>query len=406
MASIRIEEPLPRDRRVAPVPAFALFAYGFRPFFLAAGIYPAVALAAWIGSFAGWWAVGGDQPMLWHGHEMMFGFLVAAFAGFLLTAVPNWTGIPRLHGPPLIGLFALWLAGRVAMWLPGLVPPLVQATVDLAFLPAFALAVGIPIFSRSRARNGAFIVLPLAFTAANVAYHAAMLGFAVDGVTALHIAIDLMLVALTVIGGRIVPAFTQSGLRMAGVMVSIPAAPALDRAAIVSILAVIVLDLSGLPGIVAAIVFLVAAFVHGLRLVHWQGWLAWRLPLVWVLHLGYLWLVAGLALRAAGALGLVTPVAGLHALTAGAMATMVVAVMTRASLGHTGRLLASSPGIVAVYLLVTLGALGRVLGAALPVGDYTVTMAAAGLAWGLGFLLFAAIYAPILIGPRADGREG
>ncbi|WP_119419129.1 NnrS family protein [Desertibaculum subflavum] len=406
MATIRIEEPLPQGRRLAPTSGFMLFAYGFRPFFLAAGIYPPVALMAWIGSFAGWWSVGGDQPMLWHGHEMMFGFLAAAFAGFLLTAVPNWTGTTRLHGAPLAGLFALWLAGRVVMWLPDLVPPVAQAAVDLAFLPALALAIGLPVFTRSRARNGAFIVLPLAFAAANAAYHAAALGFDIDGLAALHVAIDLMLVALTVIGGRIVPGFTQSGLRMAGNMVTIAAAPWLDRAAILSIMAVVAVDLIGLDGQFAAAILCVAVAIHAARLLRWQGWLAWRLPLVWVLHVAYLWLVAGLALRAAGALGLVPAAAGLHAITAGAMATMIVAVMTRASLGHTGRLLQSSPAIVAIYLLVIAGALGRVLSALAPGESYLVATVAAAALWALGFLLFAIVYFPVLVGPRADGREG
>lgn len=406
MATIRIEEPLPQNRHLAPASRFVLFAYGFRPFFLAAGIYPPLALAAWIGSFAGWWSVGGDQPMLWHGHEMMFGFLAAAFAGFLLTAVPNWTGTTRLHGAPLIVLFALWLAGRVVMWLPGLVPPLAQAAVDLAFLPALALAIGLPVFARSRARNGVFVLLPLAFAAANAAYHAAGLGFDVDGIAALHVAIDLMLVALAVIGGRIVPAFTQSGLRMAGNMVTIAATPRLDRAAVLSILAVVAIDLAELDGTAAAIVFLAAAALHGIRLFGWRGWLAWRLPLVWVLHIAYLWLVVGLLLRAAGALGLVSAVAGLHAVTAGAMATMVVAVMTRASLGHTGRLLQSSPAIVAIYLLVIAGALVRVLGVLAPGETYLLATVAAAVLWALGFLLFAVVYFPVLTGPRPDGREG
>ncbi|MBL8674756.1 MAG: NnrS family protein [Rhodospirillales bacterium] len=402
MTAVGISEP-PGS---APPPRFALFAYGFRPFFLAAAIHAAVSILVWLAMLRGWLPPpSGVVATLWHAHEMVFGPLAAAMAGFLLTTVPNWTGEARLHGPRLMALFAVWLAGRAAFAWIGALPPALTAAVDLAFFPALCLAIAPALLRRSRRRNGAFVLMPVAMFAANACWHADAMGLIDAAATASRLAIDVVLIVVTVIAGRIVPAFTQSGLRMAGRAITIRPSTALDRLAVAATALILVVDAMPLDGRAAVAILAAACAVHAIRLARWQGHATLGVPLVWSLHLGYAWLVAGLALRAAAAHGAVPDLMGVHALTAGAMGTLILAVMTRASLGHTGRPLRAGAAETAAYLLVAIGAALRVA-SGWPSPAAPALLTAGGVLWALAFAVFAARYAPILIGPRVDGRPG
>lgn len=383
---------------------FALFQYGFRPFFLLAGLQAALAVPLWV---ALWRGDLGWQPAmpasLWHGHEMLFGFAVAAMAGFLLTAVPNWTGTAAIKGPRLMLLVAVWLAARIAAFLPD---PLLFRILDIGFLPLLAAMVGPGILLRNGRRNGVMVVILLLLAAINAAVHFDGFGLAaLSGSWALRVGIAMFALMVGIIGGRIVPAFTLGGMKMAGRPLAIEAHRPIELGAILSLAALALATALQAPDLALGVAAAIAAAFNLLRFLRWQGWKTWRVPLVWVLHLGYGWLILGLILTAAAHLTAAIPEsAGIHALTAGAFGTMILAVMSRAALGHTGRQLVADRITTLGYHLVLCGALLRV---AAPFGGLEAGMIAlGGLCWSAGFLLFALRYLPILVFSRPDGRAG
>lgn len=389
-------------------PRFALFAYGFRPFFLAAGVYAVIAIAAWLWIFSyGKATVTVVPPAYWHGHEMIFGFVVAAVTGFLLTAVPSWTGRRGFAGIPLVLLALLWLAARLTFLLIEVLPWSVVIVAELALVPALLVTIG-PSLLRTVDRNTPLLLLLLAlwgfdivFLYGSVKQEAALMS------AALRAALDLVLVLITIIGGRIVPAFTRNALRAAGRQVDVTGNRALEKAIVPVMLVLVVSDVIAPFGATTALVAMLAAVMQLWRLSRWGGLHTAAMPIVWVLHVAYLWLPAGLALKAVN-IAAPAPWAAhwQHALAAGAAATMIMAVMTRASLGHTGRQLRVPTAITWAYVLLTLAVLTRVIGpAVLPLG-YGHTVLVAGALWLASFGVFVTVYAPILILPRVDGRPG
>lgn len=390
-----------------PPAAWPVLALGFRPFYLAGAAAALLLLPLWLAIYAGLLALPLADPLAWHAHEMLFGFGAAIIAGFLLTAVRNWTGADTPRDLPLAGLVALWLAGRLA---PFLLPGWPAALIDLAFLPVLALALARPILAMKVRQASQRPWLPLVvlslLTAANLLQHLGMLGGA-ERLLAVGRTLGLGTVAIliAVIAARIVPSFTMSG---AGIFV--PAAPRRDRIALlVLILAVgvnVVAALLPLPAALLAIVNGAAALLHFARLQQWRSWQALRVPLLAILHIAYLWLPVAFALRAAAALEDSIPLAlADHALAIGAMTGLMLGMMTRSSLGHTGRALKAGPVEVAIYAAITLAALLR-LCAGLH-ADWTLQLlAAAGLAWEAAFALFLLRYTPMLLRPRADGKPG
>lgn len=350
---------------------------------------------------------GMHPPMLWHGHEMVYGFVGAAIAGFLLTAVPSWTGARGFGGLPLVLLAALWLAGRLAFAALGTLPFAIVAIPDLLFLPALAALVAPPLI-RSRNRNTPLLLVLLAIWFTDVYFLLALRsGDLMAARHALLLAIDVVLLLVTVIGGRIVPAFTASGLRQAGIAVEIRGRALLDGATIAATVAVVATDLLRPWQPVAGWVAALAAMLHAARLAGWQGHHGLRLPLVWCLHLAYAWIPIGFGLKAIHLLaGGAWSGHWLHGLTIGAASAMILAVMTRASLGHTGRPLVAASPIATAYLLLSAAALVRALAPALPGTDYLGTVVLAGLLWLAAFALFLVVYTPILFRPRADGKPG
>lgn len=388
----------------------AFFSYGFRPFFLGAAVQTVIVTAVWLmwiasaaaGGGTGWLPVAGS-PFAWHAHEMIFGFAAAAVAGFLLTAVPNWTGALPLSGLPLVVLFVAWLAGRLAMAFGGLLPPMASAAIDLAFLPLLAGFAGQQLFVKPALRNLVFLIILAVLTAANAAFHAATLGMiATDPLLVMRAALLLVAVMISIIGGRIVPAFTHNWLHLNRPTSPLPKRIGmLDAASVGSVAATAALSLADISAPALGVVALAAGLTNAVRLYLWRGFGARGEPIVWILHVAYAWLVVGLLLTAAAQLSSAVPASlASHALGTGAAGTMIMAVMSRASLGHTGRPLIAPPTIVAAYGLVTLAALVRVFGPLLSPSLTAPMQGAAALCWIAAFGLFAAVYAPILTTPR------
>jgi uncharacterized protein involved in response to NO len=394
-----------RRTRTAASPAF--LRGGFRPFFLGAAVWAAAAPVLWLAALAGETALPSlFEPLAWHRHEMLFGFVGAAIAGFLLTAIPNWTGRLPIAGPPLAGLFGLWVAARLAVLFSAQAGALAAALLDVGFYVLLAALAGREVLA-AKNRNLPIVGLLLLFAAATAADHLAAAGFLADPDIAARAAIALVVLMISLIGGRIIPSFTRNWLARQKVAGRLPTQPDRFDAAIVAVTALALLGWLAAPDAVATPALLLAAGVaQAARLARWRGLRTLPDPLVFILHVGYSWVPLGLLLLGSGSLGAAVPrSAAIHALTAGAMGTMILAVMTRATLGHTGRDLKAGAGTAALYGLVTLGAILRV---AAPLGfiDYSLGMKASAAAWAGAFLLFLAVYGPFLLRPRVGEPAG
>ena len=389
-------------------PRFVPFAYGFRTFFLAAGLYAVIALLAWAWLLAAGRAPFGAVPSLfWHGHEMLFGFIGAAIAGFLLTAVPSWTASRGFAGPPLVVLSVLWLAGRVAFACAAVLPWPVLAAAELAFLPVLAFLIGRSLI-RKRNRNFPMLIIVAVLWVIDAWFLQALSAsdYAMAS-RALRSGIGVVLLLVTVIGGRIVPSFTANALRRRGIEAEIRTWRPVEAVAIGAMTLAVVIDATAPWHWAAGAVAAVAALAQAARLSGWRSLRTLDEPIVWVLHAAYAWLPLGLALKAVYLLaGASWAAQWLHALTIGAAALMILAVMTRASLGHTGRPLVVARSIAVAYLLLLAAALARVFGPALFQSSYVATVEAAALLWLAAFATYVVVYAPILTRERADGKPG
>ena len=384
-----------------------LFASGFRPTFLMTGLAALTLIPAWVAV----WVFGAPlssnwPPTLWHAHEMMFGFVGAAIAGFLLTAVPSWTGDRGFAGTPLMILVVVWFSGRLVvatgvLWSGGVV-----LAIDSGFLVLLAGLLAPPLL-RARNRNTALLLVLGLLAICNIAFHWALIRR--DASAASHtllMAIDIALLMVTVIGGRILPAFTSSGLRASGSKVTIRAWPQTSAAAIGAMVAVAFIDLLWPNSRGAGILAGVAAIIQAIRLTQWRTTATFKQPLLWILHVGYAWLPLGLGLKSAALLvGFAGSAFWLHALTIGVLATMIFGVMTRAALGHTGRPLVAHPLTVAAYVLLMLAGCARVFGLSTGLSYSLVILLSASL-WTSAFAFFLWVYVPILCSPRVDGKPG
>ncbi len=384
-------------------PRFSLFALGFRPFFLLAAIAAIAAMVLWTAAYHGAWRPRYYDPVGWHSHEMLFGYTIAVVAGFLLTAVRNWTGVATARGGWLAALAAVWLAGRLLPLLPGTGYAGLIATVDMAFLPMLAVAIGVPLVRAGKRTNLVFLVLLLLLFTANALIHLQYLGIttatARPGVA---LALGTIALLITVIGGRVIPFFTERALPDAAVTRRMT----VERIAIGSVAAAIVADGLVPNSALAAALAVVVALSHGVRLAGWYSARVWTQPLLWILYLGYAWLIAGFALKGLAFTGAAPTPSAIHALTAGSIGALTLGMMARVALGHTGRPLAPHRAMTWAFLLVNLAALTRV---ALPwlAPQWTAHAATvSGVMWGGAFTVFAAVYTPILCAPRADGRPG
>ncbi|HXG81776.1 MAG TPA: NnrS family protein [Sphingomicrobium sp.] len=392
------------ERRVRLLTYPPVLRAGFRPFFLLAAVWAIAVVALWLSALAGSiFLPTRFDPLSWHRHEMLFGFVSAAIAGFLLTAIPNWTGRLPISGVRLAGLVSLWMAARLAILFSVSVGGLIALIVEAAFLLALAGSCAREVIV-SRNRNIPIVGVILLFAAASAVDHLEMLGLiATDGL-GWRGGFALVLVLITLIGGRIIPSFTANWLIKQG-QARLPGQPSIfDHLTIGATVAALGCWAFQIEATLAASLLFVAGLLQVGRLARWGGWRTAREPLVLILHVAYAWLPMGLLLLGLSIVDMNVPgTAGLHALGAGAMASMVLAVMTRATLGHTGRELRADGGTVLIYSLATAGAAVRVSAPWLPF-DYLVLIKVAGALWGGAFLLFLAFYGPKLVAPRPDGK--
>lgn len=379
----------------------ALFSYGFRSFFLGAALFAGVAVPAWILMPGG----AGDQVVLsasrdWHVHEMLFGFLPAVITGFLLTAVPNWADRPPIRGRELMLLFGLWLAGRLVIAIPWFTP-LWSIVIDAAFLVALAGLLWREIAAGKSWGHAPMGVLISLYAGANILFHVQALHSEATDLSE-RMALALIMMLLTVIGGRVTPNFTREFLAEQGRIKQPAPFSRFDSASIALVGIAAVAWIVEPQAMVTGWLLIAAGFVNLGRLSRWYGWLTGREPLVLMLHLGYGWLAMALLIIGSAILGIGLPKDdAVHALTTGAVGIMTLAVMTRASLGHTGRPRHADPATVCIYALVMLGALLRIFGpgTGLPAD---LVLGSAAVSWSSAYLLFAAVYGPFLLRPSLD----
>mgnify|MGYP001262096591 FL=1 len=379
----------------------AFFSYGFRPFFLGAALFAGVAIPIWILVLAEVGRLNVLYPARdWHVHEMVFGFLPAVITGFMLTAIPNWTDRPPIRGYELMLLFILWLAGRVLIAIPWFTP-LVSAIVDGGFLVAVAGLVWREIIASKSWDRAPMGVLVSLLAGANILFHVLSLsGAETDRPERMALAMVMMLLAL--IGGRLIPNFTSELLANSG-KVERPASFSRYDGLSIALVGFAVLSWIVQPSsMVTGWLFALAGLANLGRLVRWYGWATWREPLVLILHFGYGWFALSLLILGGSILGIGLPKEdAMHAFTSGAVGIMTLAVMTRASLGHTGRPRHAGPLTVLSYMLVNLGALLRVFGPMTDLPANFVLAVAAG-SWSGAYLLFALVYGPFILRPSLD----
>ena len=374
----------PAEPQAAVPQRLALFALGFRPFYLLAGAYAALSVPLWALQYAGWLP---GANMAWHAHEMLFGYAFAVIAGFLLTAVRVWTGRPTPSGAALVVIAFLWLGARIAAFYS----LAFSSVLDLLFAVGVAWGIGAPIVA-SRNRNWYFIVFVLALGAASIAFQA-------YPQVALAVGLDVVLVVIAIMGGRVIPSFTNNAVMGAGARRS----QVLEHAALGAVLAILVLDLLQFPVWWAA---LIAAVLHAIRVALWAPLATRGQPILWILHLSYCWVVVHLVLRGLAGFDLVTAGLATHALTVGVIGGLTLGMMTRTARGHTARPLRVGPWEVAAYVLVHLAALVRV-GSPLILPDaYVALVAVSAVLWSAAFAIFTVVYIPILSRPRLDGQSG
>lgn len=379
---------------------FALFALGFRPFYLLASIFAALSIPLWALQFSGLLPRPYLAGPVWHAHEMLFGFTLAVIVGFLFTAGRNWSNQPTPAGWKLAALAALWIAGRVLVLTPWAVP---AAVVNVLFPLLAAIGLGVPFYKARNKRNYFFVGLLALLSLAAAVVHLSQLGLIRSPAwLGLQAALDMVLFIIAVMSGRVVPMFTNNGVAGANATRH----PVVEKIALGAILALLAVDALGIRGWPTAALAAVASLAHAWRWLLWQPLKTRRVPLVWVLHLAYAWIPIHLLLRALGELGWVNPSVAIHALTVGAVGGLVIGMMTRTAKGHTGRALRADRHETACYVLVALAAVVRVLVPLVAPAQTIHAVLCSAVLWSAGFGLYAVRYWPILSRPRLDGRPG
>lgn len=384
---------------------YSLFALGFRPFFVLAGLSALFLMLVWNAILKG------NMPSnlyfpgnYWHAHEMLLGYSMAVVAGFLLTAVKNWTGFETVTYDKLAGLCLLWLYGRLAPFYSDSFPESLIALLDFAFLPLLAYYLSQPILQAGNPKHLIFIALLLIIASGNGLIHAQFLGLAVNTAqTGFQLIIAAIIIMILVIAGRIFPFFTERGLPGTFAIRS----PQMDLLAIASAIVVFILQLLGIFGVLLAIAAIVCAIVNTVRISGWYVHRIWYVPLLWILYLGYFWIILGFIFTGLACYSLVPNDLAIHAFTLGGIGLLTLGMMAEGwPLGHTGRALKASNAIALAFGLINLCAFIRIL---LPIGmqnHFMILIYLATLAWLAAFALFMFVYFPILISPRVDGNEG
>lgn len=379
-----------------------LFSYAFRPLFALLAVHGVLIVPYWALAWTGMLPLPSItvNPTLWHGHEMLFGFSGAAIAGFLLTAVANWSKRAPIAGLALLLLCALWLLARLLWSAPQAAVLPYAAAADLAFNLLLTILFAREVLANDNRRNLKIVGVLLLYTGINAGFYLALSGG--DPVWWLNAALYLITLLITIIGGRVIPNFTGNWLRSQAIAAQSP--PAFNRLDLavtlfsVAFFGAALMDLS-----IAGPLGIAAGGGQLLRLARWQGWRTMREPLLWSLHLGYAWLAIGLLLQGGAFLNWLPRSAGLHALTVGAIGGLILAMSSRAALGHTGRALTSHPLLTGAFVSINIAAAARVLAALLPTLPLLLSIAA--LAWAIALCAYALRYLPILLGPPITAKN-
>ena len=396
MGTLELNQPTPNHAHY-----WYRHALGFRPFFLLATVAAVILMTVWL---LVWHnppsAIAYYQPVGWHSHEMLFGYAAAVIAGFLLTAVRNWTGQDTPTGAPLAALTLIWLAGRLLPWMHA--PNALIAGIDLAFLPLLALSLVRPLWRGQNRANRLFVPLLLIMAVANGLVHAQALGLGEETAAGgTQLMLHAVLLILVLVGGRVMPFFTRN---------VIPGWQPTTRPWVETLGIVLLISL----GIARAFgdwpilgwAYLALAAVQGLRVAGWYSAKIWRIPLLWVLHVGYFWLVIGMALTGLAHLGAFMTTAATHALTAGAIGVLTLGMMARVALGHSGRRLEVHESITLAFAALQIGVAMRVFGPAWWPEHYLIWIGMSGLIWVIAFATYVVVYLPVLGRPRVDGKAG
>ena len=381
-----------------------LFALGFRAFFALAGMSALVLIGIWRSLYDGSQPFSNYYPSLyWHAHEMLIGYTVAVMAGFLLTAVRNWTGKPTPSGSKLAGLCLLWLYGRILPFYSEALPDGFIALVDFAFLPVLAWQISLPILQAKHYRSLLFIALLLVMAAGNGLIHAEILGLTEQTAwLGSRIIIACVITMILVIAGRVFPFFTERGLPGSLCIRD----PLINGLSIASAVQVFVLDLFAVSGAVLAGAAITAALINGYRVNAWYNRGIWYVPLLWILYLGYGWIILGFVMMALSALGLLLPSLALHTFTIGGIGVITLGMMARVSLGHTGRVLKLSNIMAVGFVCINIAVFVRVLIPVVLTDWYGSAVNISIWLWLTAFSLFIAVYMPILVQARPDGEPG
>lgn len=398
MLKVHSEPPKAKVEYVGP----ALFALGFRPFFLLAGLSAIAFIVSWLMAWSGAIPTPTYYGFVgWHSHEMLFGYTAAIISGFLLAAVRNWTGAKTPDGPPLMGLMALWIAGRLLPLLDSSLPGTLIAIIDLAFLPAVAMSIRPALWKGEQKMNRIFVPLLLVMGAANLLVHLEALGIANTGQQGISGMLFLVIFLITLLGGRVIPFFTEAVIpghqskRRDG----------LEKASMAIFIALILEQLIYPVDQVTGIL----AFAIGItQLSRMQGWYnkqIWQHPILWVLYTGLGWIVLGMLMLAVGSFSQLPINLAKHALTVGGIGVLTFGMMARVALGHTGRPIEPSRWISIGFIILNVSALARVIGP-LVYENYRMWVHLSGTLWTLAFIIFCVIYVPMLVKPRLDGKAG
>lgn len=385
----------------APLHGWPLLRLGFRPFYLGTALLACLAVPLWIAIFLGRIQVPLPMsPLLWHAHEMLFGFAAGVVVGFLLTAVKAWTGLETARGPLLGALALLWLAARLASLVA---PYAVYATLDMLLLPAVAAVLLRVLIKAGNKRNIPLICLLLLMAAANLVFHLSVLGIvAVPAVSALYAELALILMVVSVITGRVVPMFTRNVTP--GLVINMPRKFELSLLAVTAV--TLALWVFAAPAPVVLVASLAAGVMHAVRLWKWHPQVTFKRPILWILHASYAWLPLGFVLLALAQLGWVVPSLAVHAFAVGVIGGLIIGMVTRTARGHTGRPLQPSRGEVVAYALVMLAAVLRVLVPAVQPAWYAYALEGAACLWAIAFAIYLVIYTPWLMRTRLDGKDG
>lgn len=369
---------------------------GFRPFFFFGACHAALIMPLWVFIQQGSVTTGPD-PLFWHAHEMVFGFTVSIISGFLLTAVANWTGGAPARQRHLAGLVFIWLMGRLCMFFPDM-PTGATAFFELLYLPVLTISLAVPLWKSRNIRNFLFIGLLSALWTCDA------LSLFQHNLQAIHAAILIVITIIMVVGGRVIPAFTVAALRRRGIEAIQFYQPKADILSLFfGILTVICFSWAGANSWVTGVLALLAAGINLLRFYRFRPLQSLSDPMLWILHLGFLWMIIGLACLGLSSWGLIPFSLSLHALTAGAIGSLCIGMMCRVSLGHTGRPINADKAIVVAFALIQISAVLRTIGVTIWPDHHQDLVFVSGILWAIPFGIFIVRFSPILFSPRPDG---